>query len=297
MQTVDVSVIIVTYNSAGCIADCVKSVLGQSGVSSEVIVVDNASSDGTLAKLKELNCRVIPSPENLGFGRGCNLGFAASSGRYIYLLNPDARLTANHSLAELVRQMDANSQWGIAGTRVLSADGHDENLSATEYPGQRRVRRDFSKLPGKIAWILGASMVVRRDIYEQSGGFDPGFFLYSEETDFCLRLRELGHEIGMIPDVVVSHIGGASEDRRDPYQVSARKLKGLLRFRQKHYAPEDCLALAKYDRRRSWFRMIWNRWLARWQPPGSMAWQKYRRYRGVWEASKDFLEQKNPGDL
>ena len=291
MPTVDVTVIIVTYNSADCIAACVESVLAQTGVAFEIVVVDNASADDTLARLKNLKCRVISSAENLGFGRGNNLGFASSSGRYIYLLNPDARIEGDNSLAELCRRMDANPRWGMAGTFIRAAEGHAESPPATEYPGARHVRRDFSKLPGKIAWIMGASMIVRRGLYEKLGGFDPGFFLYSEETDFCLRLRELGFEIGHIPEVAVSHIGGASEDPRDPYDVSARKLRGLLLFRQKHYPPDDCVFLAKRDLRRARWRMFWNGLLARLQPPRSRAWQKHRQYRAIYEVSRKHLQK------
>ncbi|MGH7980347.1 MAG: glycosyltransferase family 2 protein, partial [Limisphaerales bacterium] len=159
-----------------------------------------------------------------------------------------------------------------------------------QYPAQRHVHRDFSKLPGKIAWVLGASMFVRREIYEKLGGFDPEFFpIYSEETDFCLRVRELGYEIGYIPEVAVTHVGGSSEDPRDPYECSMRKLRGLLKFRKKHYPPEDCLSLAKRDLRRARFRMFWNRLLSRWQPPNSRAWRKYRQYQGIWEVSRDYL--------
>jgi N-acetylglucosaminyl-diphospho-decaprenol L-rhamnosyltransferase len=289
MPAVDISVIIVTYNSADCIAACVQSVLAQTEVSFEVLVVDNASADGTLARLKGLPCRVIASAENLGFGRGNNLGFAGSSGRYIYLLNPDAKLAAKNSLAELCRRMDANPRWGMAGTEILSADGRAQGRPATDYPGSRHVHRDFSKLPGDIAWIMGASMFIRRELYEKLGGFDPGFFLYSEETDFCLRLRELGFVIGYVSEVAVNHIGGASEDLRDPYDVSARKLKGLLRFRQKHYSSEDCGFLARRDLRRARWRMFWNGLLARIQPPRSRAWQKHRQYRAIWEVTREHL--------
>ena len=111
----DISVISVTYNSERCIADCVKSVLSQRGVEFEAVVVDNASTDNTLARLKELKCRVIANPENVGFGLGNNLGFAATSGRYVFLLNPDARLVETNALANLCRLMDANPRWGMAG--------------------------------------------------------------------------------------------------------------------------------------------------------------------------------------
>ena len=287
----DISVIVVTYNSAEHIAGCLQSLLAQTGASFEIVVVDNASVDATLAELKKFNVRVIASPENCGFGQGNNLGFAATHGRYIYLLNPDAQLRGNNSLAEICRQMEAHPRWGMAGTAFHTAEGKPESPPAFDYPGARHVRRDFSKLPGNIAWILGASMIIRRELYEQLGGFDPEFFLYSEETDFCLRLRELGFEIGLINEVAVSHIGGASEDLRDPYVVATRKLKSLLRFRQKHYAPADCVFLARRDLRRARFRMIWNGLLARWQPPKSKAWQKHRNYRAVWEVSRDELKR------
>jgi N-acetylglucosaminyl-diphospho-decaprenol L-rhamnosyltransferase len=292
LWAMDISVIIVTYNSANHIAACLQSVLAQRGVTLEIIVVDNASSDKTLAQIGGFNVRVIANRENLGFGRGNNLGFGSSAGRYVYFLNPDARLAQPDALAKLCAAMDANPQWGMAGTRVLDSADHHECRPATEYPAQRHVRRDFSKLPGKIAWIIGASMVVRRELYQKQGGFDPDFFLYSEETDFCLRMRELGFEIGHIPEVVVEHIGGASEDLRDPYVVSANKLKGLLRFRQKHYPPEDCVFLAKRDLRRARFRMFWNGLLAKLQPPHAKAWQKHRQYRGVLDVSRQYLSSR-----
>lgn len=288
----DISVIVVTYNSAEHVAGCLQSVLAQTGVTFEVVVVDNASADTTLSQLANFDVRVIASQENLGFGRGNNLGFVTSFGRYIYLLNPDARLVGKNSLTELCRIMDANPRCGMAGTRVRSADGNSDSLPSTTYPGARHVRRDFSPLPGNIAWILGASMIIRRELYEKLGGFDPGFFLYSEETDLCLRLRELGFEIGYVPEVVVEHVGAASEDTRDPYDVAARKLKSLLRFRQKHYPPPDCVFLARRDLRRARFRMIWNGLLARLQPPRSPAWQKHRNYRAIWEVSRDHLKTK-----
>jgi len=288
---VEISTIIVTYNSAECIVPCLESLLLQSGISSEIIVVDNDSKDNTLVRIKSLPCHAISSGANLGYGRGANLGFDSSRGRYLYLLNPDARILGDNSLAEIVKHMDANPHWGMASTRVVSPDGKTENAPSFGYPGQRHVQRDFSRLPGKIAWFMGASVIVRREVYEKLKGFDPGFFLYSEETDFCLRLREAGHEIGYIPEVTAEHIGGASEDNRDPYDVAAKKLKGLMRFRQKHYSPQDCVMLARRDLRRARLRTLWNSALAKIQPPRSKAWQKSRNYQAIWEVSEEYLAQ------
>ena len=285
----DISVIVVTYNSANQIATCLQSVLKQTGVTFEVVVVDNASADTTLSQLANFDVRVIANQENLGFGRGNNLGFVTSCGRYIYLLNPDARLVEKNCLAELCRHMDASPRCGMAGTLVRSADGNSNNLSSTTYPGARHVRRDFSQLPGNIAWILGASMIIRRELYEKLGGFDPGFFLYSEETDLCLRMRELGFEIGYVPEVVVEHVGAASEDTRDPYDVALRKMKGLLRFRQKHYAADDCVRLARRDLWRARLRASCNCWLAVFQTTRASAWKKKRNYQAVRDVSRDYL--------
>ena len=286
----DASVIIVTYNSARCIKQCLASVFAQTAVTLEGIVVDNASADDTVAATKSFNVQLFANRENIGFGRGNNQGYAASRGRYVYLLNPDARFVENGALEKLCRAMDANPRWGMAGTSLGSPDGHSEEPPATEYPGQRHVHRDFSSLPGKIAWIGGASMIIRRELYQKLNGFDPAFFLYSEETDFCLRMRETGFEIGHVPEVAVEHIGGASEDPRDPYQVSSRKLNGLILFRQKHYPPQDCVYLAKRDLRRARFRMLWNGLLVRFQAPNSEAWRKHRQYLGIWEASRRYLD-------
>src|SRR6266540_3513827 len=213
----EVSVIIVTYNARKFISECLASVKAQEGVQSETIVVDNASPDGTAEFLRELggDIRLIANSDNVGFGRACNQGFAASRGRYIFLLNPDAWLVGRDALSRLCRQLEDHPRWGFAGTLVLSADGRDFPPH-TDYPGQARSRNDFSRLPGTIAWVLGASMLVRREIYDALGGFDPDFFLYCDETDLCLRVRKLGHEIGFVDSVEVRHIGGATEQDRDP---------------------------------------------------------------------------------
>lgn len=301
----DVSVIIVTYNSVSSIGDCLKSVGEQQDVQSETIVIDNASNDDTVRVVQQVrysvstaqtpSCRTEPkltliaNRENVGFGRACNQGFSASKNPYIYLLNPDAQLVGTNALSILCRSLAAHNNWGMAGSRVVSSAGEWKKPAST-YPDQTHVRKDFSKLPGKIAWVVGASMIVRREIYAELGGFDPDFFLYSEETDFCLRLRERGYEIGLVEDAAVRHIGGASESGRDPYEVWTRRSSGLHLFWQKHYPPADVQRLLRRNRFRAGYRMVVNGWLARFQPPKSTAWQKHRRYRAVWEACSKSLQ-------
>ncbi len=288
---IDVSVLIVTYNSARWITECLNSVLRQKGVRFEVIAVDNASADNTAEMLRALwpGVRVLESPENIGFGRGHNLGLAASRGRFIYMLNPDACLQQRQGLKQLCRVMEENPRWGLTGTRVTEADGTVECPPASCYPDQHRARRNFSRLPGKMAWVYGVSMFARREVLASIGGFDPGFFLGSEETDLCLRIRQAGWEIGFVSEVVVRHIGAASEQGMDPYDTWRRRVRGIYRFWLKHYPAADARRLVWKDWVRASFRKNWYGVIARLGVRGSEAWNKHRRYAGIQEAARQFL--------
>ncbi|HZL44247.1 MAG TPA: glycosyltransferase [Verrucomicrobiae bacterium] len=288
----DVSVIIVTFNSADSIQACLDSVRAQTGVTSEIIVVDNASSDGTAEIARTAGVQVVANPENVGYGRANNQGVAASRGQHVHLLNPDSILVETTGLSRLCHALETQSHWGMAGNRILSADGTSETHPSTGYPAQRHVHRDFSRLPGRIAWVSGASMIIRRRVYDKLGGFDPSFFLYSEETDLCLRLRELGYEIGFVEDVTVRHRGGGSEQGGDPYAVCERKMNGLLLFRQKHYPVKDWIRLARRDWIRARLRNTWYRFMARFQAPRSIAWSKHRQYSAIADVSRHFLISK-----
>lgn len=109
----DLSVIIVTYNSASCIEACLASVAEQEGLKAETILVDNASADKTLALVRAFPVQVIANTENIGYGRANNQGFDLSKGRNIYLLNPDTRLVEKHTLLRLCETMEAHPRWGL----------------------------------------------------------------------------------------------------------------------------------------------------------------------------------------
>jgi len=254
---VDFAVIIVTYRSAGCIRQCLDSVRAQVGVSCRTVVIDNASPDDTVGVIRRHagDVHLIANRENVGFGRANNQGVAESSSRWIYLLNPDAYLPRPDALQVLARVMTDHPRWGLAGTLLLSADGRDESPPSTWYPGERHLRRRLEPLPGAIAWVGGASIGLRRDVYEALGGFDPGYFLYCEETDLCLRARRLGYEIGYADGVEARHVGGASEKGCDPYETWQRRLAGLHRFWLKHYELADVVRLLRRDRTRAVFQV------------------------------------------
>lgn len=291
-HVIDVSIIVVTYNSAECIKTCLQSVLAQDGLAIEVIVVDNVSVDNTIETVRGIDgsIKLICNQENVGFGRACNQGVASSTGKYVMLLNPDAAVDDKDSLAKLCQAMERNSQWGLTGTRVTEDDGSVECPPSQSYPKQDRTSRDFSKLPGEIAWVFGASMFIKRDVFLSVGGFDPQFFLTSEETDLCLRIREKGYEIGFVSDVGVKHIGAASERGRDPYDTWRLRAPGLYRFWAKHYPKKDARNLVRKD----WFRSRYREavyHLFSWFSGGKSAfWQKYRRNKGIGDAAKEYLD-------
>jgi len=292
-----VSVLIVTYNSAHCIPSCLRSVQRQTGVTFDIIVVDNASQDATAERIRTSHPKVhlIANETNVGFGRANNQAATAGRGDFLYLLNPDAALADDRALARMAEIMAAHPKWGLAGTRVLSEDGSSESPPESTYPDQHLASNCFDKLPGEIAWVIGASMFIRRNAFLEIGGFDPGFFLHSEETDLCLRLRQAGHEIGYIPEVEVRHIGGASDSDPDPYQNWVRRLEGLHRFWSKHYAPADVRRLARRELLRSRLRANLYRMLGVViRRPAFTA--KSRRYEAIEHITQRLIERLNSGD-
>jgi GT2 family glycosyltransferase len=291
-QGPEISVITVAYNSAGCIEECLNSVLQQEGVRTEAIVVDNHSSDNTTETVQTIGpaVRLIANTENVGFGRACNQGFENSRGLFVFFLNPDACLEERDGLASLCRVMEKRPRWGLAGTQIIRPDGRMESPGETKYPDQDRLCRDFRGLPGELAWVVGASMIVRRQAFAAVEGFDPGFFLYSEETDLCLRLRQSGWEIGFTPEVTVRHIGEVSERGNDPYDSWLRRMTGLHRFWSKHYSPQRVRRLVRKDWFRSNFRQRWYGLMVRLCGTSSSAWLKHRRYAAIGEASRRFLK-------
>jgi len=260
----------------------------------EVIIVDNASTDDTLGVVRGLgpNIHLLANNENIGFGRACNQAFIASRGQFLFFFNPDAWLEADDGLMRLRQAMEKNVRWGLAGTRVTAPNGTTESAPAAFYPDQKHLRSHLSQLPGGIAWVLGASMFVRREVFIAVEGFDPGFFLTSEETDLCLRIRQRGWEIGFVAEVTARHIGSASENGVDPYDTWLRRVPGIYRFWSKHCAEVDARRLLWKDWLRASLRRRWYGTLARFLGRDSMAWTKHRRYAGISEAAWRFLSIK-----
>ncbi|MBN1269817.1 MAG: glycosyltransferase family 2 protein [Kiritimatiellae bacterium] len=294
----DITVSIVTYNSAATIRGCLDSILGQKGVDAEIIVADNHSTDTTLDLLRAFGdqVRAIANAENIGFGAGHNLAARhAGPSRYQLVLNPDAKIMESDGLKHLVEWMDAHPKCGLAGMAVVK-DGR-RIPPKMDYPGAKGAPVDFSGLPGNIAWVVGASMMIRRAAFEQVGGFDEEFFLYGEETDLCLRLRKAGHEIGFVEGVTVEHIGGVSEGRTPAYDLQMQRQKRLHRLYRKHYPPEAALFIIRRDLRRSRRRLALHALKGRLFGMSEATRENCGRYRAICESCRRFLDETAAGEM
>lgn len=251
------SIIIVSYNTLDLLRDCILSILPQLGPHDEVIVVDNASSDGSADMVANhfQNTTLIASNKNLGFGKANNKGISLAKGELIWLLNPDTRLMPA-ALDKAVGFMSSNSSIGMAGTALIYPDGSPQSSVERRYPGHRYGRPELGQLPGEIAWVMGASIVARRDVLETVGGFDEQFFLYGEEIDLCLMVRKMGWPIGFIEDAVVVHFGGGSERKNPPTAVMEKKFKAEMLFYRKHYSGAIIRKIQRKNRIQAGWRLM-----------------------------------------
>jgi N-acetylglucosaminyl-diphospho-decaprenol L-rhamnosyltransferase len=243
----EISVVVVTYNSAQVIGGLLDSLeTGLGGLSAEVLVVDNGSADGT-AELVEArgDCRVVRST-NVGYAGGINIGAAAGSGTGpLLLLNPDVRLEAG-AVPAMMRAL-AIPGTGIVGPKVLGQDGHLFFSLRREPTLPRALGLSFTRLPlfseccnraadyeaaHTVDWALGAVLLVARDCFDALGGFDESYFLYSEETDFALKARQAGWATRYEPAASAMHIGQASGFNAETH---AMQIVNRVRFYARHH--------------------------------------------------------------
>jgi N-acetylglucosaminyl-diphospho-decaprenol L-rhamnosyltransferase len=258
MAPLDVSIIVVTYNTADMIGMCLDSLGLDTDPSREALVVDNASTDGSVEMVRNRYpwVHVIVNKENRGFAAANNQILPLCRGRYLYYLNPDAQLTNPGVLDECVRFMDARPGVGLAGTRLINPDGSLQESISWRYPGQKFTRSEMVGLKGDIACVMGSSMFARTDLIQRLGGFDEDFLLYGEDQDLCLRIRRAGYEIGYIGSAAVIHHGGQSERQSIPADIWKKKTHAEYLFYRKHYLPETVAQIRKTDLLKARFRLV-----------------------------------------
>ena len=249
------SVIIVNWNVRDLLRECLRSIeAGKGGLSLEIIVVDSASSDDSVAmgRSEFPSVHLIACTENVGFPRGNNLGLQEARGDYLLLLNPDT-VIVDDALAVLVSYLQANPDVGVVGPQLLNPDGSVQS-SRRRFPTVTTgffestwleglapgiLRRYYAlDLPdaatADVDWLTGACIMVPRSTYEAVGGMDEGYFMYSEELDWCRRIKESGRRVVYYPAAqVIHHVGKSSEQAVTARHINFNQAK-LRYFRKYH---------------------------------------------------------------
>jgi GT2 family glycosyltransferase len=257
----DLSVVVVSWNVrellAGCLASLYRSLDG-SGISFETVVVDNASTDGSAAMVRErfAQAHLLCNTENRGYAGGSNQGLSLTQGRCVAVLNPDTLVRGN-ALGTMLRFMDETPTAGMAGPRLVYSDGQFQH-SAFAFPTLAQVFLDFFPLHGRLldsrlngryprSWYaagrpfpvghpLGACMMVRREALQQVGGMDEGFFMYCEELDWAMRIHRAGWGVYCVPAAELVHYAGQST-RQVRGEMFIALWRSRFRFFAKHYSP------------------------------------------------------------
>ena len=267
---VDISIVIVNWNVRELLHRCLSSLRatallpGTGGLTCEVVVVDNASQDGSAAMVRAEFPQVtlIENTENLGFTRGNNQALARSTGRYLLLLNPDTEIVGD-ALTTMVAYMDANPGVGVVGPQLLYPDGSIQS-SRRRFPslatmfveitvlqrlfGRSALVRHYYALDTpddatqEVDWVVGACMMVRREAMDAAGLLDERFFMYSEEMDWCLRIKQQGWKVVYLPTArIVHHEARSSEQVLPAQHIYFHSSK--VAYVRKHFGPRQAEAL------------------------------------------------------
>ncbi len=254
----DVSILIVNYNVKDYLLQCLRSIRDRDDdLRVQIVVVDNASTDGTVEELQPQfpDVEWIPLAENVGFGRGNNRGLEACTGRFVLFLNPDT-IISQDTLTTMVNYLDAHPDVGLAGCKVLNPDGTFQLACRRGLP---TPWASFCKLFGlqslfpksrlfagynltykpidatyDVDALIGAFMMGPREVIEQAGGFDPQFFMYGEDLDLCYRIQQSGKAIRYVHETSIVHFKGESTKRSSMNEVRVF-YQAMEIFARKHF--------------------------------------------------------------
>lgn len=267
LKSPKLSIITVGWNVSDLLRDALQSVdAARQTLALEMIVVDSASSDDTpdMVEREFPWVQLIRCAENVGFPKGNNIGIAASSGEYVMLLNPDT-VVLGDALNKLVDYMDAHPEVGGVGPKLLNPDGTVQS-SRRRFPtfwtglfestwlqphAPQRVLDHFYALDlpdeetAVVDWVMGAALVTRRTIVDAIGGLDEAYFMYSEELDWCRRIKDAGWEIVYLPSAeIVHHLGKSSEQAVTHRHINFNRAK--LRYYRKYHGAIATVALRTF---------------------------------------------------
>ncbi len=256
------SVIILSWNVRDLLRACLAS-LPLADPQVEIIVAEAASGDGSaeMVRAEFPSVKLIASAENLGYTRGNNLGLRAARGRYLLVLNPDTEIVGD-ALAQMLAYMDAHPKVGLLGPQMLYPDGTIQStrrrfpMLATSFFESTWLQplaprslldhyyaRDLADdAVAEVDWVVGAALLVRREAYEQVGGLDEGFFMYSEELDWCRRMKAAGWQVVSFPPARLVH-HEAKSSAQVPAATHIRFNTSKVRYYRKYYGPLAAEAL------------------------------------------------------
>jgi len=254
-STVILSIIIVNWNACVLLRHCLASIeANRGGLSMEVIVVDNASSDDSVQMVRQEfpQVKLIASQENPGYAGGNNRGIRQASGRYLLILNPDTEIVGD-ALQQMVAYLDAHPTVGVVGPRLLFPDGSVQRtrrrfpqvttalvqtpLGWRWFPDNKFERMHYISDRSddeiqSVDWLLGAALMLRRETWQEVGPFDEQFFLYSDEVDWCHCCRDAGWEIHYLPlSEIIHHQGGTTKGVAVPVRTHFYRSR-VLYFRK-----------------------------------------------------------------
>jgi N-acetylglucosaminyl-diphospho-decaprenol L-rhamnosyltransferase len=245
----DLSIIILSFNTKDLTIACINAIIAQykqelDNNQFEIILVDNASSDDTVKTVKALNIKnlkVIESKENLGFSKGCNLGAESSKGEYLLFLNSDAEIK-DQGFIKMVDYLKKNENVGILGGALKNEDGSAQSSVGKFYNllnlflamvGLERagLLRESPNQIKKVDWVSGASLMIRKQVFEKIGGFAKELFMYAEDMELCYKANKKGFVTYFYPEVTLFHKERGSSNRTF---AILNIYKGILFFYKKH---------------------------------------------------------------
>lgn len=220
---VDVSVIVLNYNTPKLTVSCVKSVIAHTkNIAYEIIVVDNASTNDSVSYFKKQlpkTVKLVAAERNLGFGPGNNLGAQEARGDYLFFINSDTLLESN-CISSLAEFADSHPEFPLIGPTVLLPKTKTvQPASFGQLPTLWRLvsrqQHTLTKINPQLeyvetGWVTGAALFISTDVYIAAGGFDSRYFMYYEDQDLCANVRKLGGRIAVVPAAQIIHLGGKS---------------------------------------------------------------------------------------
>lgn len=259
------SIIVVSWNVCDLLRVCLRSVFDTAvGIDLEVIVIDSASSDETVSMIQREfpQVRLVACDENVGFAKGNNIGLEMAQGELLFLLNPDT-VVQSGAIASLTNYLTQNEQVGMVAPQLLNEDGTVqssrrrfptlatgfwESTWLQPYAPASALRHFYMEdVPddaiSEVDWVQGAAMLIRREVYTQVGGMDEAYFMYSEELDWCRRIKlERGWPIVYLPEAQIMHYQGKSSEQASTQRhINFNRAK--LRYFRKYHGRVSALTL------------------------------------------------------